>query len=869
VTSPLATAFVLIRPTTTGFAPALKKDLEGAAGAAGAAGATAGKSWTKSFQNSGVTKTANKISEGLIAVGAASVYAAVRFQSAMEKIHTQAGVAQGSIKPLGDGILKLAGQVGFSPDSLALSLYHVESAFASLGIKGPKALALVKIAAEGAAVGGADLVDVTNALTAFEASGIKGAQNMSKAMGIMNAIVGAGDMQMQDLADAFGTGLLASIKGFGVSIQDAGAALATFGDNNIRGAKAGTQLRMAIQALAKPAAAGADSLKLIGLNMGSFAKDMQKGGLKLALEDLAAHLKKAGITGKETGAILTEMFGKRAGVGIQILLGQMTRFESKFKDLNRGAGAFGDAWKRTQATASQQFKELTQGLVALGVKIGDKLLPPLMSVFGFIRHNTTLVLTLAGVLGGLALAVTAVSVGIKLYEAGVAIATAAQWLWNVALDANPIGLVVIAIAALVAGIIYAYIHFKGFRDLITTVWHAMKVGFDVVWGALKTGFGWIVTHWKLLAALLFGPFGLAIDAITTHWKAVSKVLLAVWHWLQGQWQGAYQYIIKPIGLAAVFIFGVWKKILTQTGQLIIDIKNFFAPAVHWLFDAGKFVIMGLFGGMFRAVGAAASWVAKIGGTILKAVTNFFGIHSPSTVFFGMGTNLIKGLFMGMVHGASGLAKWVVGQIRNIGGSLLSDLASFLGFGGGSGGGGSPGGGSPSGGSAAQNAAIARTMFPWGADQWPAFNAVEMREAGYQLTARNPSSGAYGMAQFINGPSEYYQYGGNPNTAVGQLTGMFNYIRQRYGTPSAAWAHEQSAGWYDRGGWLPTGLSLAYNGTGRPEQVIGPGGGGRLQLVVSVDSQMPHGLSRELTRWLKFQVRTAGGGDVQVAFGNTP
>jgi hypothetical protein len=95
----------------------------------------------------------------------------------------------------------------------------------------------------------------------------------------------------------------------------------------------------------------------------------------------------------------------------------------------------------------------------------------------------------------------------------------------------------------------------------------------------------------------------------------------------------------------------------------------------------------------------------------------------------------------------------------------------------------------------------------------------MREAGYSLTAKNPSSGAYGMAQFINGASEYAQYGGNASTAAGQAKAMVAYIAQRYGTPEKAWAHEQSYGWYDSGGYMPPGLSLAINGTGRPEPVF--------------------------------------------------
>jgi hypothetical protein len=92
---------------------------------------------------------------------------------------------------------------------------------------------------------------------------------------------------------------------------------------------------------------------------------------------------------------------------------------------------------------------------------------------------------------------------------------------------------------------------------------------------------------------------------------------------------------------------------------------------------------------------------------------------------------------------------------------------------------------------------------WGPSEVAAWYGVEQREDGsLSLAATNPSSGAYGLAQFINGPSEYYTYGGNPGTIVGQLTAMANYIAGRYGTPSAALAHEISNNWYGRGGRLP-------------------------------------------------------------------
>jgi hypothetical protein len=112
---------------------------------------------------------------------------------------------------------------------------------------------------------------------------------------------------------------------------------------------------------------------------------------------------------------------------------------------------------------------------------------------------------------------------------------------------------------------------------------------------------------------------------------------------------------------------------------------------------------------------------------------------------------------------------------------------------------------------------------WTGVQWTDLFNVEMREAGFNLRAQNPTSRAYGLAQFINGPSEYYSYGGDPNTAVGQITGMFNYIAQRYGTPAAAWAHELGYGWYEQGGSIGGGgMPLELNFGGRiPNQKLGP------------------------------------------------
>lgn len=116
------------------------------------------------------------------------------------------------------------------------------------------------------------------------------------------------------------------------------------------------------------------------------------------------------------------------------------------------------------------------------------------------------------------------------------------------------------------------------------------------------------------------------------------------------------------------------------------------------------------------------------------------------------------------------------------------------------------------------------MFGWGsAAQWNATNQLVSHESGWRNTAQNPTSSAYGLFQFLN--STWASVGGH-KTSDPRLQAIYGgrYIKGRYHSPIGAWSFWQGHHWYDQGGWLPPGLSLAFNGTGRPEPV-GPAAGG--------------------------------------------
>ncbi|MCT7369465.1 aggregation-promoting factor C-terminal-like domain-containing protein [Mycolicibacterium llatzerense] len=141
-----------------------------------------------------------------------------------------------------------------------------------------------------------------------------------------------------------------------------------------------------------------------------------------------------------------------------------------------------------------------------------------------------------------------------------------------------------------------------------------------------------------------------------------------------------------------------------------------------------------------------------------------------------------------------------------------------------------------GGDPASNKALARAIFAeyFPASEWSAFDTLEVHEAGYNNTAKNPSSTAYGMGQFLD--STWAGYGSKTSDPETQIRYMLAYIKDRYGTPSAAWAqyynHPGGVGWYDNGGWLQPGLSMMLNQTGKPEAVLNPAQTQAYQTVAS-------------------------------------
>ncbi len=473
-----------------------------AAGARAASGAAAAESgsgrWVKAAERS---KTAFKgLGLAAAAIFVGSVYSAVEFEKQMELVHTQAGASQAEVERLKGAVLAMAPAAGIGPTKLAEALFHVES----VGYRGADAMKVLKSAADGAKVGNADLDSTTYALTSvMNTFGLK-ADQAGATMAALNAIVGTGDMRMQDLNGAIGSGFLAAADTFGISLQSAGAALAYLTDRGSKADESATRLKMSFALLGAPTHKAAQlltaigigsqevhartsametALKKAGLTTLQLSSDLKKpNGLGVALLDLKTHLLNSGLSSEQAAALISKSFGGgRSGAAIMSLYAHLDVLKQKFDAQGVAAKNFGQDVEATHKTAAFAIDALKSSVSTLAVKLGTALLPAfrgivqvVTDVVAWLGKHTTTASALVGVLGGVMLvALAAYTVSMV---AAAAATIAATW---------PLLAVIAAIGLLVAGFVAAWRSSETFRDTVMTVLKALETGFlGFVYGVL-------------------------------------------------------------------------------------------------------------------------------------------------------------------------------------------------------------------------------------------------------------------------------------------------------------------------------------------------------------------------------------------------
>lgn len=520
-----------------------------------------------------VASTVAKV--GLIGIGVAATYAirnSIHFQKQMTLVQTQAGATGAQVKVLHDQVLELARIRPQGPEELAKGLYHFQSVFQN----SQAAFAALKIASEGAAVGNANLEETSTALGSALRSQFRDTiptiKQMKDTMGTLNAIVGAGNMRMDDLTLALGTAVVPAGINAGLTLKDVGGALAVLTDEGQRADNAATHLRMAFTLMSATSKKAEDQLGTIGIKANELGAAMHgPGGLVAALKIVRTQLEKKFPTfgpqlsnvhdpqealqlAKRFSIISKAFGGARSSATIMLLLNNLDLLDQKTKQVAGRTGVLDHAFKVWGRTADAKVKlslsKLQSALTDFGDHIRDKAVKWLTKFVDILTllvdHMDTLLPIFASYIAawaGLKLAILAVNgaekswLALKITKEVVGYIGAVEGfgdalaLLSLEIEALPAGWIITAIALVIIAIALLITHWKKVVGVMKDVWE------------------WAKRHWgfaALVIGVLFGPFIAVVFIIASHWKTFKGVFISVWNAIKGVVGGSAGFISKIV-----------------------------------------------------------------------------------------------------------------------------------------------------------------------------------------------------------------------------------------------------------------------------------------------------------------------------------
>jgi len=308
-----------------------------------------------------------------------------------------------------------------------------------------------------------------------------------------------------------------------------------------------------------------------------------------------------------------------------------------------GARAVGDFAKTSDGFANQT-KISTAQLSDMQAEVGTALLPMMQDLMSFMLTNVIPgfkdvaswvgenIGMLKGVGGAILIAAGAWAVmtgalaaynGIMGIVKAVTVAgSVAQWALNVAMSANPIGIVIGLIALLVGGIVWVATQTTFFQD----AWAVMST-------AIGAAFTWL---WEVVLSPVFTAIG------------------AVFTWL-------YENVITPIVTGIMIYVGLWAAIFTWLWNTVLSpIFAAIGKVFAWLFDNVIMPVVNSIIASVKAWGAIFSWLNS---TIIQPVFAALGV-----AFNWIWANVI-----------SPVAKFISGAITNVGSTVKSVFGGISGF----------------------------------------------------------------------------------------------------------------------------------------------------------------------------------------------
>ena len=572
----------------------------------------------------------------LAGLGTAAVATAANFESSMSQVQATMGITKDSMSTVNgesvntmDTLSALARQMGsetaFSASECAEALNYLALA----GYSTQEMCDTLPTVLNLAAAGGIDLASasdmVTDAMSAL-GMGTDEAVTMVDQMAKTSSTTNTSVAQLGDAILTIGA-TAKSVKG---GTAELNTALGILANNGIKGAEGGTHLRNVILSLQNPTDKAAACMEQLGVDVYDSEGNMR------SLNDILGDLNRSmdGMTAAEKSNIIATIFNKTDLAAVNALLANTGESWDNLQQSITESGGAAQQMADTQLDNLQgQLTILKSALEGLAISIGEILLPVIKNIVsgiqGFVdwlnnlddgtkQTIVTIGLIVAAVgpvlivIGKVISAVgTILSVVSKIGPVIGAVKTAATGLFTV-LAANPIALVVAAIAALIAIFVALWNNCEGFREFWIGLWEGIKAAAIAVWEALSSFFQGAWEAIVNLAQTIWGGIG---DFFSGLWEAISSTAQAVWNaisgFLSGLWTGivtAAQTIWSGI---TEFFSGLWQGISTTAQTVWNAISTFLSGLWTGIVTTAQTIWNGIvtfFSGLWEGIRATAEAV---------------------------------------------------------------------------------------------------------------------------------------------------------------------------------------------------------------------------------------------------------------------
>ncbi|WP_051580625.1 phage tail tape measure protein [Pseudonocardia acaciae] len=396
-----------------------------------------------------------------------------------------------------------------------------------------------------------------------------------------------------------------------------------------------------------------EGFQAIGLNATSMAQQIAKGGPEAsaalglvldrlrAMPDPVARSQAAvalfGTQAEDLGAALFTLDPRTAVAALGQVGGAAERMNTVLGET-------------AQARLTSFVRTLQVGLVDF---IGGAVLPTLdrltaagAGLFGAAWEPVKTFLGWLAGSGAVAVGVILAIVGaMKLWELGALAVSgvtkvwaAAQWLLNSALLASPITWIVIGIAALVVGIIYAWNHFEGFRAVVIACWEGIVAAARVAWSVLGAVWSELVTGAQAVGAAAMWLWSTVLSPVFNFVGLAARVLAAV----------VLTLLITPLVLG----FQLLSTIVTWWWTTVVrPAFTGIGALATWLWTVALLPIFTAIGAGVQALGAFFVWlwqtiiVPAWNGIVLAATFAWTTFLMPLFTAIGLGVQALGQFFV--------------------------------------------------------------------------------------------------------------------------------------------------------------------------------------------------------------------------------